>query len=168
MLFGLLPALHASRAPAAFALKEGSSRVAGGLGLRKLLVVGQVALAAVLLIGAGLFLRTLGNLRAQGPGFETTNLVSFRLDPGRSGYTRHESRGRMREVLAALRARPEVQSAGISTAGLLQGGSWNAPVTIESEGRVVTERSVHMNMISPGLLRDARRARRGRPRLRRA
>ena len=85
--------------------------MAGGLGLRKLLVVGQVALAVVLLIGAGLFVRTLGNLRAKGPGFETTNLVSFRLDPGRNGYTRQSRARRMRDVLAALRARPEVQSA---------------------------------------------------------
>jgi putative ABC transport system permease protein len=150
LLFGLLPALHASREEAAFTLKEGSARVAGGLGLRRLLVVGQVALAVVLLIGAGLFVRTLRNLRAQGPGFQTTNLLSFRLNPQRSGYPRAEARALMRTVLDALRSRPEVQGAGISTAGLLEGGSWNAPLTIESEGRVVTNGAVHLSMISPG------------------
>jgi predicted permease len=150
VLFGLLPALHASRAMPAWTLKEGSSRLSGGLGLRRLLVVGQVALAVVLLIGAGLFLRTLANLRAQGPGFETTNLSSFRLEPRRSGYTQEQGRRIMRDVLEALRARPEVQSVGISTAGLLSGGSWNGPLTIESGGRTATEGSIHLNMVSPG------------------
>jgi predicted permease len=149
VLFGLLPALHASRAQAAFTLKESSSRVAHGLGLRKLMVVGQVALAVVLLIGAGLFLRTLANLRAQGPGFATTNLVSFGVHPGRSGYTSDEGRRRMRDVLEAVRARPEVEHAAISTATLLSGGSWNAPLTIESGGRTVTDSAIHLNMISP-------------------
>ena len=150
LVFGLLPALHQSRALPAFTMKEGSSRVAGGLGLRKLLVVGQVALAVVLLIGAGLFLRTLANLRAQGPGFETTNLASFRIEPRRSGYGTVQGRRLMRDVLEALRARPEVQSAGISTAGLLSGGSWNGPLTIESTGRTVTDGAIHLNMVSPG------------------
>jgi predicted permease len=150
VLFGLLPALHQSRAMPAFSMKEGSSRVAGGLGLRRLLVVGQVALAVVLLIGAGLFLRTLANLRAQGPGFETTNLSTFRIEPKRSGHNTIQGRRIMRDVLASLRARPEVQSAGISVAGLLSGGSWNGPLTIESGQRTVTDRAVHMNMVSPG------------------
>jgi predicted permease len=150
LVFGLLPALHQSRAMPAFSMKEGSSRVAGGVGLRKLLVVGQVALAVVLLIGAGLFLRTLANLRAQGPGFETTNLLSFRIEPSRSGYTMAQGRRIMSDVLETLRARPEVLSAGISTAGLLEGGSWNGALTIESGARAVTDGAVHMNMVSPG------------------
>jgi predicted permease len=150
VLFGMMPAVHASRAVPAFSLKEGSSRVAGGLGLRKLLVVGQVALAVVLLIGAGLFLRTLGNLRAQGPRFTTTNLSAFRLEPGRSGYSNEQARRVMRDVLAALRARPEVERASLSTARLLAGGSWNAPLTIDTGVRTVTEGVVHLNRVSPG------------------
>src|SRR5205823_4131264 len=70
-----------------FTLKEEATSVAGGLGLRKALVVGQIALALVLLVGAGLFVRTLSNLRAQGPGFDTTNLLTFFVDPARSAYS---------------------------------------------------------------------------------
>jgi predicted permease len=150
LVFGLAPALQASREEPGFTLKEGSARVAGGLGLRKALVVTQVALAVVLLIGAGLFVRTLVNLRAQGPGFQTANLLSFRLEPRRSGYTAAEAVRRIRDVLAAVRNRPEVQGAGVSSVGLLQGGSWNAPLTIESGGRTVTDGVVHCNAVSPG------------------
>jgi predicted permease len=151
VLFGLLPALHASRLAPAETLKAGSSRVAGGLGLRRLLVVGQVALAVVLLIGAGLFVRTLRNLRAQGPGFATTNLLSFYVEPGRAGYAQAEGRQRMGGILAALRARPEVARAAISTAMLLSGGSWNGPLTFDAGGgRRATDGSVHMSMVSPG------------------
>ena len=101
--------------------------MAGGLGLRRALVVGQVALAVVLLIGAGLFVRTLGNLRAKGPGFETTNLLSFHLDPGRSGYTLAESRTRMREVLAALRARPKCRARASPPRGCSRAGAGTPP-----------------------------------------
>jgi predicted permease len=56
----------------------------------------------------------------------------------------------MREILNRLRSRPEVQSAGISTAGLLGAGSWNMRVTIDSGRRVPTEDGVHCNAVSPG------------------
>ena len=55
LLFGMMPALHASRTQPGFTLKEDARGVAGGLGLRKALVVGQIALALLLLTGAGLF-----------------------------------------------------------------------------------------------------------------
>ena len=151
LLFGLAPALQAGRGQHSLAWKEESYTVAGGAGLRKALVVGQIALALVLLIGAGLFVRTLASLRAQGPGFVTTNLLMFRIDLARSGHTESQSKGLMRNLLAALRALPEVESAGLSAAELLSGGSWNQPLTIESGRRLVTD-TVHCNAISPGFL----------------
>ena len=150
LLFGLVPALQASRAQPGFTLKDEATSVAGGLGLRKALVVGQIALALVLLVGAGLFVRTLANLRARGPGFATTNLLTFRADPSRSGYEQARAARLMREVLDRLRSLPEVQSAGISTAGLLGPGSWNTRVTIDSGRRLPTEDTVHCNAVSPG------------------
>jgi predicted permease len=151
LLFGLVPALQASRAQPGFTLKEEATSVAGGMGLRKALVVGQIALALVLLIGAGLFVRTLSNLRAQGPGFDTTNLLAFHIDPARSGYTQPRRERLLLDLLAALRALPEVERAGSSTATLLGGGSWNTSMTIQADRRFVTNRSVHINAISPGL-----------------
>jgi predicted permease len=149
LLFGLVPALQASSAQPTLAMKEESYSVAGGVGLRKALVVGQIALALVLLMAAGLFVRTLANLRARGPGFATTNLLMFRIDLARAGYSQSQSWSLMRNLLAAIRALPEVESAGVAVAGLLSGGSWNQPLTVESGGRMVTD-TVHCNAISPG------------------
>jgi hypothetical protein len=58
----------------------------GRLVFRKTLVVVQVALALVLLIGAGLFTRTLATLRAQGPGYSTSKLLTFKIDPMGAGH----------------------------------------------------------------------------------
>lgn len=150
VLFGLLPALRASRTPPALVLKEQSATVAGGVGLRKALVVGQIALALVLLTGAGLFVRTLSALRAQGPGYPTTNLLMFHVDPGRAGHSSERAKPLLRELLAAVRGLPQVESAAFSAATLLSGGSWNSRMTIESQGRSTTEETVHCNAISPG------------------
>ena len=123
LLFGLVPALQSSRTQPVSALKEEPSTVAGGVGLRKALVVSQIALAVVLLIGAGLFVRTLASLRGQGPGFATTNLLSFRVDPVRIGYGQTQARKLIRDRLVAVRNLPEVESVGLSagsTAGRRQ------------------------------------------------
>jgi predicted permease len=150
LLFGLMPALQASRTQPGFTLKEEASSVARGLGLRKGLVVGQIALALVLLIGAGLFVRTLANLRARGPGFDTTNLLMFRVDPSRNGYAQPEAQRFMRGLLDALRRLPEVQSAGISGASMLNTGSWNTRFTIDSGERIATEDVAHCSAVSEG------------------
>ena len=120
LLFGLAPAWQASRARPAEALKENSASVAGGVGLRKVLVTSQIALAVVLLIGAGLFVRTLAALRAQGPGFQTTNLLRFRIDPGMSGYTAERSKRLTREILAALRSSARGEERGLVRGGLAE------------------------------------------------
>jgi len=150
LLFGLVPALQASRTQPGFTLKEEGRGVAGGLGIRKALVIGQITLALVLLTGAGLFVRTLGNLRDRGPGFSMTNLLMFGVNTGQSGYEPERGRRVMMDVLNALRALPEVENAGIATATLLAGGSWNQFITIQSDHRFLSDRLVHIAAISPG------------------
>ena len=149
-LFGLAPAVQASRAYPGSVLKQESTAVAGGLGLRRLLVIGQIALALVLLIGSGLFARTLSNLRAKGPGFNTTNLLSFRLEPGRIGYETEQSRRVLRDMVEALRRLPGVESAALAVGDMLTGGSWSGGLTIEAGKRMVTNTIVCFNAISPG------------------
>ena len=86
LLFGLLPALHASRTDLNTALKEGGRSVAGAAWerARKGLLVAEVALALVLLVGAGLMLRTLQQLTRVDPGFNAENLLTVRFAlPGR-------------------------------------------------------------------------------------
>jgi predicted permease len=149
LLFGLIPALHASRTDPSFTLKEDSSTVARGIGVRRLLVVGQIALALILLVGAGLFVRTLSGLRAQGPGFATTNLLMFRLDPTLVGNSSERSKNVVRDTLERIRALPEVESAALSAGALLAGGSWNQPLTVMTDKRLVTG-TIHCNVVSPG------------------
>jgi predicted permease len=150
VLFSLAPAFRAARAHPSLALKEESYSVSGGVGLRKILVVGQIALALVLLIGAGLFVRTLASLRAKGPGFATANTVLLRIDASRSGFDAQRASRLMHTLLDRFRALPEVEKASISVAELLAGGSWNQQATIDNGRRIVTDRVVHCNAISPG------------------
>jgi putative ABC transport system permease protein len=150
VLFSLAPAFRAARSHPLLALKEESYAVSGGVRLRKILVVWQIALALVLLIGAGLFVRTLTSLRAKGPGFVTANTVLLRIDASRSGYDAPRASRLLHTLLDRFRALPEVEKASISVAELLAGGSWNQQVTIDNGRRIVTDGVVHCNAISPG------------------
>ena len=82
-LFGLVPALQSTRPKLANTLKDQAGGVirGGSAGLRKGLVVAQVSLSLLLLIGAGLFLQSLRNLKTLNPGFEVKNLLAFDVDP---------------------------------------------------------------------------------------
>src|SRR5262249_22700874 len=89
VVFGLVPALQATPPQLAPTLKNEAAAVAGGTAqfrLRKALVVAQVALSLLLLIGAGLFTRSLSNLRALDPGFAPERLLTFGVNPALSGY----------------------------------------------------------------------------------
>jgi hypothetical protein len=88
ILFGLAPALQSTRPSLATTLKDQVGSIVGGhsVGLRKTLVAAQVSLSLLLLIGAGLFIRSLGNLKDLDPGFRTANLIGFAVDPPMNGY----------------------------------------------------------------------------------
>jgi len=148
VLCGSAPALYALSVQPVTALKEQSTAVAGGFSLRKALVVGQFALALILLIGAGLFARTLANLRAEGPGYQTSNLLMFRIDPLVDGYSYADAKPLVRRALTAVQALPEVDRAGLSSFEMLRGGGWNNPVTIQTHRRVITE-DISMNSVTP-------------------
>jgi predicted permease len=149
-LCGLAPAWQASRIPLISWLKEKGGSATGGVRLRKTLVVGQMAFTLILLIGAGLFVQTLVRLQAKGPGFSTGNLLTFGINPRRSGYSDEEASRMVRNVFAQLHSLPEVESAAIAGLNLLTGGSWNMYLTIEADTRIVTDRLVHLNPVSAG------------------
>ncbi|HLW80098.1 MAG TPA: ABC transporter permease, partial [Terriglobia bacterium] len=130
ILFGLAPAVRGTRLNLTPALKEGT---AGGarqhgrrlrLGLGKALVVSQVAMSLLLLIGAGLFVRTLVNLETQSLGFERHNLLLFRLDPVQGGYQAEKLPRFYQELQRRLAALPGVRSVSVSTFTLINGGAW--------------------------------------------
>ena len=119
IIFGLAPALQASRADLVTELKEKSGQAAGGrrwFSLRNLLVVGQVALSLVALISAGLFLRSLGNALRINPGFETEKLLLLSFDVDAQGYDKARGMEHYRRVVERVEAIPGVISAAIASA----------------------------------------------------
>jgi predicted permease len=123
LLFGLVPAWQAARPR----LISSSSLVArsGGLGPRQrltsALVVSQVAVSLVLLMGAGLFLRTIANLRAVDLGFLSERLLVLDLNPQGAGYRGERAVALTRRLLERIEALPGVVSASVSENGILGG-----------------------------------------------
>ena len=97
-----------------------------------------------------MFVRTLGSLRAKGPGFDTTDLILLSADGSRSGYSPSQSKTLVQHLFDAIARLPEVQQVALSTAELLAGGSWNQQLTIDSGRRFVTDAVVHCNAITQG------------------
>jgi predicted permease len=98
-------------------------------------VIAQVALAILVLSGAGLLVRTLQNLKSINPGFDTRNLLLFRMDPSLNGYKGPRSKNLYSELLARLQAIPGVRSATYSFDDLLSGNSWITSFGIEGEAQ---------------------------------
>ncbi|MCP5114731.1 MAG: FtsX-like permease family protein, partial [bacterium] len=128
LIFGLAPALRASRPDLWTTLKDTIGSVAGAGGsllLRKGLVASQVALSFLLLFGAGLFTRSLQNLKLTDSGFrEMDKLVTFQLSPALNGYDDERVSHFYLELLDRLRAVPGVKSAALSAVPVLHGWEW--------------------------------------------
>ena len=146
ILFGLLPAMRATRVDLAGVMKTESRSVAGGRGWwsRGLLVV-QVALSLVLIIGAGLFLRTLNNLRNVDVGFNPNNLLMFSVNAALSGYDVDRARVLFTDMRRALEALPGVRSVGLTRTALLSGS--RSTSTTHVPGKAGT--NIHMMTVSP-------------------
>ncbi|MCL5278878.1 MAG: ABC transporter permease [Planctomycetes bacterium] len=125
LLFGLLPAWRSSRQEVSTALKNQAGSVMGresGQFWNQALMVAQIALSCCLLIGAGLFVRTLQELRTMDVGFDRESLMVFYLEPGR-GYADGNRRADLQqEVLQRVQTLPAVRSAGMSNVQSLGGG----------------------------------------------
>jgi putative ABC transport system permease protein len=116
--FGVVPALHAARANPGEALNETARDAAGGSGryIRRVLVVSEVALAVVLLVGAGLLIRSFQQLRQVDIGFKPDNLLTMRMDLPFPKYSKRETRRAFYdEVLRRVKDLNGVDSAGMIT-----------------------------------------------------
>jgi predicted permease len=154
IIFGLLPAMRASRPDPWTTLKDTVGSIAGtggSLFLRKGLVTAQVALSFLLLFGAGLFVRSLQNLKTTETGMELDNLVTFQVSPALSGYDNERATLFYTQLLDRLRSSPGVKSAAIATVSLLSGGEWDSCTAVEGHRAADGEdMQAFMNAVSPG------------------
>jgi len=155
---GLLPALRLTREDVSEALKQGAGRTAsdsGGSRTRSVLVVAEVALSLMLLIGAGLLIRSLWQLRAVNPGFDPSHVITMRLSIPSNRFAAPAQQSRFFErVLERVRALPAVQAAGVVDALPLTGGGSHQPVQIEGTPVVpmADQPEVDVRGISPGYI----------------
>jgi predicted permease len=155
LLFGLTPALQATRFDLWATLKNAVGNVAGNrvsVRLRKALVVAQVALSFLLVIGAGLFVQTLSNLKDSVVGLkEIGNLVTFRINPASNGYTVPRLHVFYADLLREIQATPGVQSAGFSWIRLLNNNEADSYMTVEGhQAKDGEDMQAYINAVSPG------------------
>jgi len=146
IIFGLAPAWRTTKVDLTPSLKDGlrASTSIHRSFLSRGLVVVQVALSLLLLVGAGLFVRTLLNLQRVDPGFNTQNLLLFGVEPGLIGYKDEKLRQLYQQISERLESVPGVQAVTFSRMPLLAFGSSSSSVflrealsqTPDSEGRI--------------------------------
>ena len=123
----------------------------GSLFLRKGLVAAQVALSFLLLFGAGLFVRSLQNLKTTDTGVALDNLVTFQFSPALSGYDDGRAMQFNRDLLERLRSAPGVKSAAMATVPILSGDEWDSSTSVEGHKAADGEdMQAFMNALSPG------------------
>jgi predicted permease len=154
LLFGIVPALRSTKPNLAPTLKDQVGAVVGGSGgvrLRKGLVVAQVTVSVLLLIGAGLFIRSLRNLRLLDLGLKTDNLIAFNVNPALSGYTPVRTKQFHKQLLERVRALPGIGGIALSNIGLLEGNEWDSSMTAEGyEAKPGENMNPYCNAVSPG------------------
>jgi len=136
VLFGLAPAIQASRPDLVVELKEKTSAPTGSrspLSLRNVLVAAQIALSLIALIGAGLFLRSLQNAQRINPGFDVERLATMSFDLGAQGYTEERGRQFQQRVLERAASVPGVQSATLASTVPLFAGGFARTVFLEGQ-----------------------------------
>ena len=132
LLTGILPALRAVRGSLATVSRDGGQRLsAGGHGLRNILVTAQVAGSFVLLMVAGLLIRSLANAERLDLGFDPNHITTFQLDPRHLGYDNARGGQFFREVLRRVRALPGIESASLGCCGPMSPSPLFAPVRVD-------------------------------------
>jgi putative ABC transport system permease protein len=152
LLFGLLPAFRGTRTDFASTLKgsAGAGRRSAGNRWTGILIVAQVALLTVLVVAAGLFIRTLHNLNSTDLGFDRNNVLLVRFDPFGSGHSPEQLRMLTAELLERFENLPGVKTASLDMFPPVSGGSGiNFDFVINREGGVSTQaRNVYVNIVS--------------------
>jgi len=146
LLFGLLPALRASSIAPGVTSTSGRATESHGR-LASALIVAQVSLSLVLVIGAGLFMRSLSNLRALDRGFIPGNVLLASFDPSRAQLPSPELQALNRSVLSAVEELPGVASVSAAIVTPLQGGGMSQSMSVNGVSTGLEE--VYFNIIAP-------------------
>ncbi len=154
ILFGMAPAFRGTRINVNAALKDSSRSVVSSRGvLSKSLVIVQVCVSLVLLVGSGLFLHTLYNLRHVDVGFNPQNLLLFRVNPQLNRYDEKRTAALYREMLGQIAAVPGVRAAALSQPALLSGSTTSTSIYIQGRAYDASSRqrsnSINRLVISP-------------------
>ncbi|HXW96539.1 MAG TPA: ABC transporter permease, partial [Gemmatimonadales bacterium] len=134
VLFGMFPALHSTRSDLISSIRANAGQLAGARAAARFrtgLVVAQIALSMALLVGAGLFIRSLANVSRVDLGLKTDHVVTFGVSPELNGYSNQRSRqffDRLEEELAAI---PGVQGVTAARVPLIAGNNWGNDVSVE-------------------------------------
>jgi putative ABC transport system permease protein len=165
VVFGLVPAIHSSRPDLTIALKESgrsTTASASGQAVRSLLIVVEVALAVILLVGAGLFIGSFAKLMSIDPGFDYRNVLALNVGPrivgGNFQAALKEGRPYAERMLEAVRRVPGVQAAEAVSGGLPLTGSWSrTSVTLPGRGELKgDDDSIDRRTVTPGYLQALR------------
>jgi len=161
IVFGLAPALQCTRVEPVRALKAsgrgfpGSGRAGRGWSLKQTLVASQVAFSLVLLVGAGLFLRTLRNFTELDPGFDRDHIVTVWLDTHMAGYKREQLSPLYLRLIERLEATPGVRSASLASCGLAIGCGDSSDIYLPGVPHTNGETDAQERRVSQDFLRTA-------------
>jgi predicted permease len=151
VLVGLVPALLTTRPAVWPALRAGvAAEIGGQLRVRRVLVVAQLALSLVLVTAAGLFGRTVYNLRHADTGFQTDRLVQFQLNPGAAGYDPQQCVAVFGQALDAIRALPGVDAATLAVAPLLDNALIGFGLDVEGYSNRDSRARAGATVVAPG------------------
>ncbi len=154
LAFGLAPAFQSTRPALAPTLKSEGGAVIGGavpFRFRKGLVVAQVALSLLLLIGAGLFARSLMNLRTLDPGFEAERLLAFSVDPSLNGHDLARRLALYKQIQDEIAVEPGVRSISLAREALMTNSEWSSNITVEGyEAKEDEDMNPGFNGVGPG------------------
>lgn len=157
LLFGIFPAIYSTKTDLVSALKDQAAQAsASGAAarFRRMLVTAQIAISLILLISAGLFLKSMVNISRVDLGLRTHNVVQFSVSPELNKYTPEKSRDFFQRMEGAVTAIPGVSSVAASRVPLISGSNWGSNISIDgfAAGPDTDTHSMY-NHIGPGFFR---------------
>ncbi|HWW87563.1 MAG TPA: FtsX-like permease family protein, partial [Vicinamibacterales bacterium] len=157
LLFGIFPAIHSTRPNLTSSLKGQSGQPAGGRAaarFRVSLATAQIALSMALLVGAGLFTKSLMNISRVDLGLKIDNVITFGLSPALNGYTADRTRQLFEQLEDQLAALPSVTGVTETFVALLAGNNWGNSLKVEGfEAGPDTDTNAQYNEIGTDYLR---------------